>query len=205
MDRARADPDVQPVVEEFLDARPRHPVALRQRHHQGRQPRANQPETADIDSVPRATERFRTGRVAASADGLLKQVLGDPNRPARPFPDPIHLVIPRVGLPGLPRQTRLAPRARLRPVYFRRVHPIRRGPPMPRRARNLARPFPGHRLGFHRRGRFGLGISSGLGLAPGIRRTGFIPRCLPARRQRTVPAGLVQPLTRFLQVQQQLG
>jgi len=58
MDRARADPDVQPVVEEFLDARPRHPVALRQRHHQGRQPRANQPETADPDIALRATERL---------------------------------------------------------------------------------------------------------------------------------------------------
>ena len=39
----------------------------------------------------------------------------------------------------------------------------------------------------------------------GIFPAGLIPRCLPARRQGTVPAGLVQPLTGFFQVQQQLG
>ena len=118
------------------------------------------------------------------------------DRPARPFPDPIHLVIPRVGLSGLPRQTRLAPCAHPRPVYFRRVHPFRCGSPVSRCTRHLARLFPGHRSGFHRRGRFGFGpapgISSGfrgdvLGIGffrafvpfrPGIRRTGFIPRRL---------------------------
>ena len=221
MDRARADPDAQPVVEKFLDARPRHPVALRQRHYQARQPRANQPETANLDIVLRDTERFRTGHMATSAGDLFKQVLGDPNRPAVSFPDPIHFVIPRVSLSGLPRRTRPASRARLRPVHFNRVHPCRCGPPMPRSARHLARPFPGHRLGLRSRCSLGfdLGIACGLRwvilgngffrvFVPfhlGIRRTGFIPRCFPARRQRTVPAGLVQPFPGLFQVQQQLG
>ena len=197
MDRARADPDAQPVVEKFLDARPRHPVAFRQRHHQARQARADQPETADPGIVPRATERFRTGHMAAVADAFFKQVLGYPNRPAGPFPHPVHFVIPRVRLPGLPRQTHRAPRARRRPVCFRRVHPSRCGPPMPRRTRHLARPSPGHRRGPHRRRRVGFGITGRLRrgslgngsfrvfapFRPGIRRTGFIPRRFPARRR----------------------